>query len=285
VESPAARYIPAMETENTPKRKYVRTLPAIVFGESLAWARDLIALRILFRIGITPNMLTVMGTVFTLLGGYFLAVGGEQNWGTGKTPYPFYAGVCFFFACAMDMLDGSLARVGNLHTQFGGLLDSTLDRISDMAIFGGIALCYARTGNITYTALALVALSNAVMISYIKARTECELPSGTIGFWQRGERMVGVLVSSFAAHINTLTLMMAILPAMSAAYRLHFSYKQCQDPTYKPPAPTSPLHFWRYPRGAWPFVATAATYILILAFVKLSAPDFLRCILDFKCLK
>jgi phosphatidylglycerophosphate synthase len=275
-----------MENEKTPKKRtYIRSLPAIIFGESLAWARDRIASRYLVRIGATPNMLTVLGTIFTLIGGYFLAIGGEQHWWTGKIPDSFYSGVFFILACAMDMLDGALAREGNLHTQFGGLLDSTLDRISDMAIFGGIALCYARTHNLTYTALALVAMSNAVIISYIKARTECELPSGTIGFWQRGERMVGVLVSSFAAHINTLTLMMAILPAMSAAYRLHFSYKQCQDPNYKPPVATHPLQFWRSPRGAWPFVATAGTYILILALVKLPAPDFLRCILDFKCLK
>jgi phosphatidylglycerophosphate synthase len=266
-----------MNTENkVKKRNYIRTLPAIIFGESLAWARDLISAKILVRIGATPNMLTVLGTIFTMCGGYCLAVGGEQHWGTGKYPYPFYAFVFFFFACAMDMLDGSLARVGNLHTQFGGILDSTLDRISDMSIFGGIALCYARQGNLTYTALALVALSNAVMISYIKARTECELPSGTIGFWQRGERMVGVLVASCAGHINTLTLMMAILPALSAGYRLHFSYKQCQDPNYKPPAARARWQFWRSPRGAWPFVATAATYILILAIVKLPAPDFLR---------
>ncbi len=269
-----------MEMEKKTKRNYVRTLAAIVFGESLAWARDLIASKILVRIGATPNMLTVLGTVFTLIGGYFLAIGGEMNWGGTKIPYPFYSGVFFFLACAMDMLDGALARVGNLHTQFGGILDSTLDRVSDMAIFGGIALCYARNGNLTYSALALIALSNAVMISYIKARAECELPSGTIGFWQRGERMVGILVSSFAAHINTLTLMMAILPALSAGYRLHFSYKQCMDPNYKPPAPTHPLLFWRYPRGAWPFVAAAATYILTLALVKLPAPDFLAKILN-----
>jgi len=270
-----------MENETAPKkRNYTRSLAAIIFGESLAWARDRIASRFLVRIGATPNMLTVLGTIFTVIGGYFLAVGGEQNWGTGKIPCPFYAGVFFILACAMDMLDGALARVGNLHTQFGGILDSTLDRISDMAIFGGIVLCYARTQNLTYTALAIVALANAVMISYIKARTECELPSGTIGFWQRGERMVGILVSSFAAHINTLTLMMALLPALSAAYRLHFSYKQCTDPQYKPPAPQHIFQFWRYPRGAWPFVVPAATYILILALVKLPAPDFLARLLN-----
>ncbi len=255
--------------------KYVRSLATRVFAEPLAWARDQIASKWLAKSGITPNMLTVAGTIFTMIGGWFLAAGGEMNWGTGRIPYPFYAGIFFILACAMDMLDGALARLGNLHTQFGGILDSTLDRISDMAIFGGMALAYARIGNITFVTLSLVALSNAVMISYIKARAECELPSGTIGFWQRGERMVGILVASFAAHINTLAIMMAILPALSAGYRLYFCYKQAQDHNFKFPPPTNPLFFWRYPRGAWPFVVPAATYILTLAIVKLPSPDFL----------
>jgi len=259
----------------TKSPKYVRSLATMVFAEPLAWARDLIASRILVKSGITPNVLTVAGTVFTIIGGWFLAAGGEENWGSGKIPFPFYAGVFFILACAMDMLDGALARIGNLKTTFGGILDSTLDRISDMAIFGGMAIAYARIGNLTFVTLSLIALSNAVMISYVKARAECELPSGTIGFWQRGERMVGILMASFGAHMNTLAIMMAILPAMSFTYRLYFSYKQAQDPNYKSPPPSSPLTFWRYPRGAWPFVVPAATYILILALVKLPAPDFL----------
>ncbi|MFA5865832.1 MAG: CDP-alcohol phosphatidyltransferase family protein [Phycisphaerae bacterium] len=261
--------------ENNPiKTKYVRSPAAKIFAEPIAILRDIIA-RQLAKTGITPNVLTVLGTIFAIIGAYFLAIGGEQSWADGKIPCPFYAGIFFFLACAMDMLDGALARIGNLHTQFGGILDSILDRISDMAIFGGIALCYARIHNLTFTALALVALSNAVIISYIKARTECELPSGTIGFWQRGERMAAILIASFAAHINTLTWMMALLPALSAIYRLHFSYMQTKNPDYKPAPPTGTLTFWRYPRGAWPCVIPTAAYILTLVLIKLPAPDFL----------
>jgi len=270
--------IPSPLQGKTPK--YTRSLATKIFAEPLAWARDQITSKILIRSGLTPNMLTIAGTVFTFIGAWFLAIGGEQTWDGPKIPpAPFYAGVFFILASAMDMLDGALARLGNLKSTFGGILDSTLDRLSDMAIFGGIAIAYARINNLTFTLLALVGLSNAILISYIKARAECELPSGTIGFWQRGERMVGILVASFAAHINTLTWMMAILPALSAAYRLHFAFCQAHDRNYTPPKPTSPLQFWRYPRGAWPFVMPAATYILTLAIVKLPAPNFLASIL------
>jgi len=270
-----------METTNqqlqpcTKKQTYVRSLATRILSEPIAKLRDIIARRILFPAGITPNMLTVTGMIFTLIGAWFLASGAEQTWGCGKIPNSFYAAIFFILACAMDMLDGALARVGNLHTVFGGILDSSLDRISDMAIFGGLAIAYARINNITFVFLSLVALSNAVMISYIKARTECILPSGTIGFWQRGERMVGILTATFAAHANTLVWMMAIMPAMSMIYRLWFSYRQTLDVNFVPPKPTAVWQFWRYPRGAWPFVIPAGTYILFLAVVNLPAPDFL----------
>jgi CDP-diacylglycerol--glycerol-3-phosphate 3-phosphatidyltransferase len=257
------------------KPKYVRSLATIIFSEPIAWLRDLIAVRYLAKSGLTPNMLTIAGTIFTIIGGWFFAIGVEENWGSGKIPCPFWSGVFFILACAMDMLDGALARLGNLKTTFGGMLDSSLDRISDMAIFGGLAMGYARIGNQTFVFLSIVALAHAVMISYIKARAECEFPSGNVGFWQRGERMVGILVASFAAHANTLVWMMAIMPAMSAVYRLYFCYKQAENRDFKMPAPTSVFQFWRYNRGAWPFVAAAATYILTLAIVKMPAPDFL----------
>jgi CDP-diacylglycerol--glycerol-3-phosphate 3-phosphatidyltransferase len=254
---------------------YVRSLATKIFSEPIARLRDLIAVKLLVRSGITPNMLTVAGTLFSIIGAGFLAIGAEQTWDQEKIPYPFYAALFFFLSSAMDMLDGALARLGNLKTNFGGILDSCLDRVSDMAIFGGLALAYARLGNQTFVFLCILATVNAVMISYIKARAECELPASTVGFWQRGERMAGILIASFAANINTLVWMMALLPAFSAAYRLYFCYKQTQDREFKIPAPKSPLQFWRYRRGAWPFVVPTATYILILMFVKLPAPDFL----------
>jgi CDP-diacylglycerol--glycerol-3-phosphate 3-phosphatidyltransferase len=257
------------------KPKYVRSLATMIFSEPIAWLRDLIAVRLLTKSGLTPNMLTLAGTLFSITGAWFLAIGAEQTWGQDKIPCPFYAALFFFLASAMDMLDGALARLGNLKTNFGGMLDSCLDRVSDMAIFGGIALAYVRLENQTFVLFCILAIINAIMISYIKARAECELPSGNAGFWQRGERMAGILIASFAANINTLVWMMAFLPAISAGYRFYFCYRQTLDRDYKIPAPTSPLQFWRYPRGAWPFVVPTGTYILILIFVKLPAPDFL----------
>jgi CDP-diacylglycerol--glycerol-3-phosphate 3-phosphatidyltransferase len=257
------------------KQTWVRSLATRIFSEPIAWLRDLIAAKLLAPSGITPNMLTVIGMVFTLIGAWFLATGAEQTWDGPKIPAPFWAAVFFILACAMDMLDGALARAGNLGTTFGGILDSCLDRVSDMAIFGALAIAFARMGNLTFAFLSLLAICHAVMISYIKARSECILPAGTIGFWQRGERMAGILIACFAANVNTLVWMMAFLPAFSAAYRLWFVAKQAQNPEFTRAKPTTPWQFWRYSRGAWPYVIPTGTYILLLAYLKLPAPDFL----------
>ena len=73
---------------------------------------------------------------------------------------------------AMDVLDGAVARMGRLESGFGAVLDSTLDRLSDSAVFMACAVHFAWTGNVTYVCLSLMALANAYPISSVKARAE-----------------------------------------------------------------------------------------------------------------
>ncbi len=255
------------------KAKPEYNIAVIIFARSLVWLRDRISVG-LAKIGVRPNHLTVLGTIFTLIAGYYLATGVGHSWSEKNIPPTFFAGIFLFLSCAMDMLDGSLARIGNMKTVFGGILDSSLDRVSDIAIFGGIALGYARVGNLTFVLISLIALTNAVMISYIKARSECVLPKYTAGFWQRGERMAGILISAFASNLPVLVVIMAIFPAITAMRRLYFCYLISNNrPT---PGPVNnPLMFWRYPRGSWPYVITCAVFILSLAFIKIPPVNFL----------
>lgn len=256
------------------------TNPAeLVFAYPLVVLRDLIA-RKLPKLGITPNLLTILGTVFTLCAGWTLARGAEQDWSGSSIPASFWAGWWLILACAMDMLDGAVAKLNNMKTPFGGILDSTMDRISDIAIFGGISVAYGRLGNATFHILALIALTNGVLISYIKARAEPDVPDCGVGYWQRGERMVAVLVGCFSGHISTLIVMMAILPALTVLSRLRRCYRWQQGRGLSvSPLPTSSsgrlasLAFWRYGRGTWPHVAISVVYILALAFVSIAAVD------------
>ncbi|MFW6133214.1 MAG: CDP-alcohol phosphatidyltransferase family protein, partial [Planctomycetota bacterium] len=149
---------------------------AVGFG--FAAARDGIA-RGLVRAGVTPNGLSLAGLVLT--GGaalcYALGAGGTFAWslsaGEGNC-YVLLAGVLLLLASACDMLDGAVARIGASKTAFGGFLDSTLDRISDFLVYIGIALGFARRdpANLTFVLLVLLAVCNAQMISYAKARAE-----------------------------------------------------------------------------------------------------------------
>ena len=249
-----------------------------IFVIPIVKLRDYITLG-LIKTGITPNTLTITGAAFTIIGAYFLYTGAEKHWSSQAIPDSFYAAIFFLLASAMDMLDGNLARIGNCKSTFGGILDSSLDRISDIAIFSGIIIAYARIGNITFVLLSLIALCNAVMISYIKARAECEpeIPKGalSVGYWQRGERMVGIMIACFSAHISTLVLMLATLPALTALRRGYYSWLITNGKPL-PPEGGNPFLFWRHKRGSWPFVIISAIYILILALVNIPAFDFIH---------
>jgi phosphatidylglycerophosphate synthase len=242
------------------------------FAMPVAILRDIIA-RGLGKIGITPNALTIAGTVFTLIAGCFLARGSGQSWLQEGVPASFWAGCWLFLACAMDMLDGAVARSNNMHTKFGGILDSTGDRISDIAIFGGICIGY--DGNATFQLLALVGLTNAVLTSYIKARAEHDIDSCSVGFWQRGERMAGVLAACFAGHIGTLVVMMALLPAFTVVARLRHCFVHTRRET---PAGVAavPTHFWQPRRSNRAYVFACAVCILILVLVRVEPIDLLR---------
>ena len=102
----------------------------------------------------------------------------------------------------VDMMDGAVARVSKTESVFGGILDSSMDRYGDGFVFGGLIFYFARQGRIETAALAMSAWLGAFLISYVRARAECEVDSCRVGFWERGER-VGVLVLGFlTGHIG-----------------------------------------------------------------------------------
>ncbi len=142
----------------------------------------------LLRVGISPDVVTVLGTVGVLVGALGFGARGQ-----------FLIAVAIVVAFApIDMIDGAMARARGYSTRFGALLDSTMDRIADGAIFGSVAFWYATTGQSVTMAVALVCLVAAQVISYVKARAqslgfECE-----VGIAERGERLVLIGVGALA---------------------------------------------------------------------------------------
>lgn len=246
--------------------------------------RDFLARYVLAKIGLTPNRMTVLGGIFMCIAGYCLARGAETHWydpGRVGCPWPYWAAWWMIFACAMDMLDGAMAKLCHMSTRFGGILDSTVDRVADIALYAGCMIAFGRVHNTVFEVLALIGLTNAVLISYVKARADAVVGDFTVGFWQRGERMVGFLVGGFSGHMATAIAILSLVAMFSVFDRLLYTYKRCQmlDAGRDEPVPAP---FWRKPRGTWWHTGTAALYILLIAFVDVSSFECLRPLFDGK---
>ncbi len=142
--------------------------------------------------GVNPNILTIIGVTINIACGVLFGVG-----------FFFWAGIVLLVANLFDMLDGNVARLTGRVTSFGGFLDSSLDRLSDMVVFVGIMLFYA--GNtpqhsILNVFLAGMGLMGSVMVSYSTARSENVGVKANIGFLQRPERIVLFIIGALSTH-------------------------------------------------------------------------------------
>jgi CDP-diacylglycerol--glycerol-3-phosphate 3-phosphatidyltransferase len=140
--------------------------------------------------GIAPNILTTIGVT--------LNIGSAVLFGAGMF---FWAGVLLIVANLFDMLDGNLARSTGHVTRYGGFLDSSLDRLSDMASFFGIMMFYSRAvpqHSLMNVFLAGVGMITSVMVSYTTARSEALGVKANVGFLQRPERIVLLIIGALS---------------------------------------------------------------------------------------
>jgi CDP-diacylglycerol---glycerol-3-phosphate 3-phosphatidyltransferase len=157
--------------------------------------------RRLAKLGVTPDALTVVGTIG-------VAAGALAFYPRGK----FFVGTLVITAFVFsDMLDGAVARVAGSSGPWGAFLDSTLDRVGDGAIFGALALWYAGDGNsLVLCAVALYDLVAGAVTSYAKARAESLGMTCNVGIAERAERLVAVLVLTGLSGIFDLPVLRAI---------------------------------------------------------------------------
>jgi CDP-diacylglycerol---glycerol-3-phosphate 3-phosphatidyltransferase len=141
----------------------------------------------LARTPITPNAVTVIGTIGMSASALYFFPTGHLFWGVV---------VCTIFVFS-DMLDGTLARIKGTSGPFGAFLDSTLDRVADAAVFGGLAIYFVRGGHShLMAAVALFCLVAGSLVSYTKARAESLGLSCDVGFAERTERLLIGLVAA-----------------------------------------------------------------------------------------
>jgi CDP-diacylglycerol--glycerol-3-phosphate 3-phosphatidyltransferase len=146
--------------------------------------------RALASAGVPPNVLTTIGVSINIFCGVLFGMGEF-----------FWAGIVLIAANLFDMLDGNVARLTGNVTKFGSFLDSSLDRLSDMVVFLGIIAFYASNTpqrSLLNVILAGVALMAAVMVSYTTARSEGLGVKANVGFLQRPERVVLLIIGALS---------------------------------------------------------------------------------------
>lgn len=167
--------------------------------------------RLLLKIGISADIVTVVGTIGVSVGAlYFFPRG--QVW----------IGVLVITAFVFsDTIDGIMARESGGSTKWGAYLDSTLDRIGDAAIFGGLVLYYAGLGdNSVMAGLSLACLILGSVVSYARARAEGLGFTASVGIAERADRLVAVLVTAFFADLFDSTLLLGVVLALLAVASL-----------------------------------------------------------------
>lgn len=184
----------------------------------------------MIKIGFTPNLVTTTGFVLNLVAaGMFLYAANEF---TDSTAIVGWSGGVILFAGLFDMMDGRLARMGNMSSKFGALWDSTLDRYSELFTLFGVAMYLILNGWIISGIVTFFAMVGSVMVSYVRARAEGLGIECKVGLMQRPERVVltslGAILCGIFDNIWFLVvpiIIIAILANITAFWRIGHCYK------------------------------------------------------------
>ena len=170
--------------------------------------------RLLARLGLTPNLVTLIGLAIAGAGAYLIATG---HWWGG--------GLIVLFAGAFDMFDGALARATGKASDFGALLDSTIDRVSEAVVLLGLLAFYLSSNDDLGSILVYVALVGSIMVSYMRARSEGLGIDCKVGVMTRPERVVAIGTALIVGHWLPITMLVVLgaigaLTTVTAVHRL-----------------------------------------------------------------
>jgi CDP-diacylglycerol---glycerol-3-phosphate 3-phosphatidyltransferase len=166
---------------------------------------------------INPNVLTFIGLLINMVAAAFLAVGSFR-----------IAGGIIIFAGLFDMVDGRVARETNQVTRFGGFFDSVLDRYSDLGLLVGLLVYYGTINRPSYVVLTSVVMTASVMISYTRTRAENIIPQCKVGFLERPERVVLLIIGALFDRMAPVLWVIAVLGNLTVIHRMIFTYQEAK---------------------------------------------------------
>ncbi|MGD0362467.1 MAG: CDP-alcohol phosphatidyltransferase family protein [Bryobacteraceae bacterium] len=214
---------------------YTRAI-GVVFGAAIDRIVKWLALS-----RIHPNVLTFLGLVINIVAAYLFAAGSFR-----------WAGAVVIGAGLFDMVDGRVARETNRVTRFGGFFDSVLDRYSDLALLMGLLVYYASIDRFFYVVLTAIVMTASVMVSYTRARSENTIPKCKVGFLERPERVVLLIIGALFDRMAPVLWVIAVLGNLTVIHRMIYTWQETRrleeaqlravasSPGSRAPSPTPP---------------------------------------------
>lgn len=181
------------------------------------WIIDPLA-KFFSAIGITPNMMTILGLAGNFVGAYYVSQG-KMTLG----------GVFMLVSTPFDALDGAMARLRGDANEWGAFVDSVTDRYGELAILGGLLYYFSEQGNALASVITFAAAAGTVLVSYVKARAEAVGFSAKVGFLTRVERYL-VLAPALTFNLPYVAIWaIAILANFTALQRIFYVRKQAHE--------------------------------------------------------
>jgi len=166
---------------------------------------------------IHPDLLTWLSLILNTWAGVFFAAGRFAA-----------AGAILIAAGFCDIMDGPVARRQGRVSEFGSFLHSILNRYADLVLFLGLLVYYARVNRFLYAVLAGVAMAGAVMVSYAQARAESLTEKCRVGFWERPERIVLMILGALANRMPLALWILAIGPNVTVIHRILHTWSETE---------------------------------------------------------
>jgi CDP-diacylglycerol---glycerol-3-phosphate 3-phosphatidyltransferase len=172
---------------------------------------------------ISPNVLTFIGLIINSVAAVFFGLANSHNY----VRFFLYAGLVIIGAGIFDMVDGRVARQTDQVTVFGAFFDSVIDRYSDVVLFFGLLVFYARGNRFFYVVLTAFVMITSLMVSYTRARSEALIGSCKVGFMERPERVVLIILGALFERWGVMApalWVLAVLSTITVIHRISYTY-------------------------------------------------------------
>src|SRR5437867_1307759 len=175
---------------------------------------------------INPNFLTFLGLVVNTIAAFLFGYANADN----QARMFRYAGLVIIGSGFFDLVDGEVARATNRVTRFGAFFDSVIDRYSDASQFFGLLVYYARADRFFYVVLTAYVIVSAIMVSYSRARAESLIGSCRVGFMERPERLVLVIIGALFNVMAPVLWVIAVLSTVTVIHRIQYTWARTNGP-------------------------------------------------------